>query len=107
MYDVRRLDDNRNMVGSISFAGALYPMLGYGLPLVRKVRNAMTESGISDKITKLSTARRLTEHDRRLVLNDAIVYNMASTLAKAMQEYGVPKIAAAFRAALVWQARER
>ena len=104
MYDVRRLDDNRNMVGGTSFAVSLFHMLDYGLSLVHK---AMTESGISDRIIKLSTARQLTEHDRRLVLNDNVAYNMASALAKAMQEYGVPKIAAAFRVALVWQERER
>lgn len=67
----------------------------------------MPESGVLDEVTRLSTARQLTEHDRRLVLNDAVVYNMASVIAKAMQEYGVPKIAAAFRAALIFHANER
>ena len=64
------------------------------------------KSGVLKKLNKRSSARRLTEHDRRLVLNDAVAYNLASALAKAMQEYGVPKVAAAFRAALVWQSRE-
>lgn len=104
MYDVRRLDDNRNVVGSTFLAGALLLLLVYGLSLVHK---AMTESGISDKITMLTTYRRLTEHDRRLYMNDAFVYNLATNLAKAMQKYGVPKIAAAFRAALIFHANER
>jgi len=63
-------------------------------------------SGISEKVIGLVRAMYLTEHDRRLVLNDAVAYNLASALAKAMRELGVPKVAAAFRAALVWQARE-
>lgn len=67
----------------------------------------MTESGVSEKVIELVRAMYLTEHDRHLVLNDAVAYNLASALAKAMQEHGVPKIAAAFRAALVWQSRER
>ena len=67
----------------------------------------MSESGISDKVERLSVARRLTEHDRRLFMDDVMVNYIASQLARAMQEYGVPKIAAAFRVALVWQERER
>lgn len=67
----------------------------------------MSESAISEKFLEISRERHLIEHDRRLVLNDAVAYNLASALAKAMQEHGVPKVAAAFRAALVWQSRER
>jgi len=51
----------------------------------------MTESGISEKVKNLDTARRMTEHDRRLILNDAVAYNLASALAKAMQEHGCQK----------------
>ena len=58
-------------------------------------------SGVSNKLIKLSSANRMTEHDRLLFMNDVIVYNMASAFAQVMQEYGVPKIAAAFRAALI------
>lgn len=64
----------------------------------------MPESGILDEVTRLSTARRLTEHDRRMFMDDVMVNYIASQLARAMREYGVPKIAAAFRVALVWQA---
>jgi len=66
----------------------------------------MTESGISDKIRRLSATQHLTAHDARLLRNDAVVYTMATHLAKAMQEYGISKIAAAFRAALVMHSRE-
>ncbi len=71
----------------------------------------MAENGISEKLKNLSAnrylERRMTEHDRRLILNDAVAYNLASALTKAMQESGVPKVAAAFRAALIWHAHEK
>ena len=66
----------------------------------------MTESGISEKVKALSAARQLTGHDRRLYLNDPIVHNIATMLAKAMLEYGIPKVAAAFRAALFLKERD-
>ena len=107
MYDVRRLDDKRDMVGGTLVAGCILPMLVSGPSLFLTLRKAMPESGISEKVTKLSTARQLTEHDRRLYMDDAFVHNLATHLAKAMQEYGVPKVAAAFRAALIFHANER
>ena len=67
----------------------------------------MTESGISDRLRRLSATQHLTAHDARLLRNDAIVHTIATHLAKAMQEYGIPKIAAAFRAALVMHIREK
>lgn len=67
----------------------------------------MTESGILKRLeTETVVAVHLTAHDARLFMNDPIVNRIASTLALAIREYGVPKIAAAFRAALILYARE-
>ena len=67
----------------------------------------MCDSGISKEIKRRLTIMQMTEHDARLFMNDPIVHNASSYLAKLMLEYGVPKIAAAFRAALVLYNREK
>ena len=103
MYDVRRLEDNRNMVGSASFAGPLLPMLAYGLSLVSNVRKAMSDFANMrpvDRLRYFSASFKLNAHDGRLFRNDVIVNTVATHLAIAMETHGIPKIAAAFRAAL-------
>jgi hypothetical protein len=66
----------------------------------------MTESGISDRLQRSLATQNLTAHDAYLLTNDPIVYNIATVLTLAIREYGIPKIAAAFRAALILSARE-
>lgn len=66
----------------------------------------MTESGILNRLERESAVVHLTAHDARLFRNDPIVYNIASALTLAMKEYGIPKVAAAFRAALILQDKE-
>lgn len=68
----------------------------------------MTESGILKRLeTETVVAVHLTAHDARLFMNDPIVHNAAQQLAMWMKEFGVPKVAAAFRAALILHAREQ
>lgn len=103
MYDILRLDDNRKLVGGTSFAGALLPVLDYGLSLFLKVRKAMSELKRMrpiERIRYLRASYKLTVHDAKLFGNDAVVHNVATQLFLAMEEHGILKITAAFRAAL-------
>ena len=53
-----------------------------------------------ERLRYLRASYKLTIHDAKLFGNDAVVHNVATQLFLAMEEHGIPKIAAAFRAAL-------
>lgn len=53
-----------------------------------------------DRLRYLRASYKLTTHDAKLFGNDAVVHNVATQLFLVMEEHGIPKIAAAFRAAL-------
>lgn len=53
-----------------------------------------------DRIRYFEASFKLNAHDGRLFRNDVIVNTVATHLARAMEIHGIPKIAAAFRAAL-------
>ncbi len=48
----------------------------------------------------LQASYRLTFHDGRLLNNDPFVYNLAHHLVRAMDEYSINQVTAAFRGAL-------
>lgn len=53
-----------------------------------------------DRLRYFSASFKLNAHDGRLFRNDVIVNTVATQLFLVMEEHGIPKIAAAFRAAL-------
>lgn len=54
----------------------------------------------------IARSPEMTDHDKRLFQNDPIVYQLAKNMTQAMMEFGIKKVAAAFRAALVMCRRE-
>ena len=51
------------------------------------------------EIERWQTALRLTRHDRQLMMNNPVVYNLATYMVQFMGEYGTHIVSAAFRAA--------
>ena len=59
-----------------------------------------SERMTSNILMNYMPSTRMTGHDKRLYNNDPVVHNVATQLVVAMKEFGILKVASAFRAAV-------
>ena len=66
----------------------------------------LSERSPLERLRAMTASYKLTQHDRKLLANDPLVHNLAIQLERAIDEYSIEQVAAAFRAALaIWEYR--